>query len=201
MASEGSITHWFREASAGNSTAAEALWQRYYPELIRLARQRLRGIRSGIADEEDVVLNAMDSFFEAARQGRFPDLADRDDLWRLLHRMTARKVVDLKRRETRQRRGGGRVRRESDLRGADSAEPALADVIGDVPTPEFAAIMAEQCQRLLEGLSRPNLQAVAIAKMQGYTNREIAEQLECSVRTVERELVLIREKWKKEKPQ
>jgi DNA-directed RNA polymerase specialized sigma24 family protein len=203
MPSEGSVTRWFEQVKQGDSLAAQALWQRYFPELVRLARAKLRAARPGPADEEDVALSAMDSFFDAAQQGRFPDVADRRDLWRLLLQMTARKVVDLKRRETRQRRGGGRVRRESDRPGADadSGEPALADVIGDVPTPEFAAMMAEQCRRLLSGLSDPELQALAVAKMQGYTNREIAEQRECSVRTVERRLDLIRKKWKEEKPQ
>lgn len=68
MASEGSITHWFREASTGNSAATEALWRRYYPELVRLARQRLRGICSRMADEEDVALSALDSFFVAVHR-------------------------------------------------------------------------------------------------------------------------------------
>jgi DNA-directed RNA polymerase specialized sigma24 family protein len=42
--------------------------------------------------------------------------------------------------------------------------------------------------------------ALATAKLEGYTNDEIAEQLGCSQRTVERRLHLIRKKWEQEGP-
>jgi len=185
----------------GSSAAAEALWNRYFPELVEMARKKLRDGPRGVADEEDVALSALDSFFTAARRGRFPDLADREDLWRLLLRMTARKVVDLKRREIRQRRGGGRVRHESALEGTpfESDFEALAHLASDTPTPEFAATMVEECRGLMEMLDA-GLQKFALAKLQGYENREIAAQLECSVRTVERRLNLIRKKWERRSP-
>lgn len=202
MCSDGSVTHWFEELRQGNSVAAQALWERYFPELVRLAREKLRGAPRRAADEEDVAASAMESFFQAAQEGRYPDLADRDDLWRLLLRMTTRKVVDLRRRETRQCRGGGRVLGESGLAGSESGEVpnGLAEIMGDDPTPAFAATMAEQCRRLL-GMLDADLRAVAVAKMQGYQNEEIAKQLGWSVRTVERRLQLIRKKWQREPQQ
>jgi len=199
MCSDGSVTHWFDELRRGNSVAAQALWERYFPELVRLAQKKLRGLPRRAADEEDVAASAMESFFQAAQAGRFPNLADRDDLWRLLIRMTARKVVDLRRRETRRCRGGGRVRAASEVPspGSDSGPPDLAEIIGRAPTPELAAIMAEECRRLLGQLAEADLRTLAVAKMEGYTNREIAERLDCSVRTVERRLQLIRKKWQR----
>jgi RNA polymerase sigma factor (sigma-70 family) len=193
MPSGGSVTNWFEELENGNSVAAQALWERYFPELVRVARDRLRGVRRGISDEEDIALSAMDSFLNAAQKGRFPNLADRDELWRLLIRITARKVVDLKRRETRQRRGGGLVQGESALGRIEHAPEG-------VPTPEFAAIMAEEYRRLLASLSDPDLETLAVSKMEGYTNAEISEQAGCSVRTVERRLRLIRTKWQQKEP-
>jgi DNA-directed RNA polymerase specialized sigma24 family protein len=74
-----------------------------------------------MADEEDVAASVLESLFRAAQKGRFPDLADRHDLWRLLLQMTARKAIDMKRRETRQRRGGGRVAGESAFGAVDSS--------------------------------------------------------------------------------
>ena len=203
VCSDGSITHWFEQVREGDSLAVRAVWERYFPELVRLAREKLRGTPRRVADEEDIAASVMESLFRAAQKGRFPDLADRHDLWRLLLGMTARKVVDLKRRETRKRRGGGRVRGESAFGGADSASEhaGLAEVIGNMPTPEFAAMMAEACQRLLERLGNPNLEALAVAKMEGYTNEEIAERFGCSVRTVERQLRLIRKTWQQEESQ
>lgn len=201
MSSDGSVTHWIEEIKEGDSDAARKIWERYFPELVRLARRKLGGVPHGMADEEDVALSAMESFYEAAHQDRFPNLADRHDLWRLLLRMAARKVIDLARHETRQRRGGGRVRGDSVLTPGDdsSGDQAWAQVIGEVPTPEFAAIMAEGCRRLLDSLDE-DLQELATAKMEGYSNQEIAERLQCSLRTVERRLQLIRKKWEKEQP-
>jgi DNA-directed RNA polymerase specialized sigma24 family protein len=59
-------------------------------------------------------------------------------------------------------------------------------------------MMAEECGRLLARLGDPELQALAVAKMEGYTNDEIAAGRDCSVRTVERRLRLIRRKWERD---
>ena len=93
---EGSVTYWLSELKAGASTAAQPLWERYFDPLVRLARTKLRAAhRSGAdADEEDAALSAFDNFCRGVAQGRFPQLADRDDLWRLLVTITTRKVVD-----------------------------------------------------------------------------------------------------------
>ena len=47
-------------------------------------------------------------------------------------------------------------------------------------------------------LGEADLRTIAVAKMQGSTNREIAQRLECSVRTVARRLGLIRKIWEEE---
>ena len=52
----------------------------------------------------------------------------------------------------------------------------------------------EEYQRLLGGL-KPDLQTVARMKLEGYTNREIADQLGRVERTVERKLDRIRRVW------
>ncbi len=193
MSSEGSITNWIVQVKNGQSAGAEGLWQRYFPRLAQFAREQIRGVPGGLADEEDVALSALDSFYRAAEAGRFPDLADRDGLWRLLLQKTLHKAIDLARHEKRLRRGGGRLRSLDDI-GLDE----FAEVIGDEPTPEFAAMMADQCRHLLGRLEDPTLQSMALAKMEGYSNQEIARRLDCSLRTVERRLRLIRDKWKRE---
>ena len=58
--------------------------------------------------------------------------------------------------------------------------------------------MADQCRRLLQMLDDPQLQEIAVAKMEGCSNQEIAQRLDCAVRTVERRLRLIRDQWKEE---
>ena len=75
---------------------------------------------------------------------------------------------------------------------------AIADVVGDLPTPEFCAIMSEQVQNLMTVLNDDQLRELALGKMEGYTNDEMARRLGCSLRTVERRLRLIRVKCSEE---
>ena len=200
MSPEGSITKWIREIRIGNSLAAEALWRRYFPQLVQIAREKLQGAPRQKADEEDVALSAMNCFYRAVQEGRYPDLADRNDLWRLLLQITSHRAINLRRSENRQRRGGGRVRYEATCNLSDSASYwSLAEPASDdTPIPEFAAIMADECRGLLEQLHDADLRKIAVAKMEGYNNAEIAAQMNCSERTIERRLKLIRDKWKQE---
>jgi DNA-directed RNA polymerase specialized sigma24 family protein len=162
-----------------------------------LCQKRLRGHPRRAADEEDVALSAFDSFCQRAAQGGFPQLQDRDDLWRLLVVIAARKAINLVHHDRRQRRGGGRVvRANAEQTGPDETDgAALEQIIGREPTPEFAALVAEQYERLLASLADESLRHVAQSKLEGYTNQEIAQQLGCSLRTVERKLWVIRKRW------
>src|SRR4051794_17553692 len=198
MSADGSVTLWIDRLKAGDHAAAQDLWERYFRRLVGLARHKLRGAPRLPADEEDVALSAFDSFCRGAETGRFPRLADRDDLWRLLVVLTARKASDLVQHERRQKRGGGRVSGESAFLtpGTDLEEEAgMARVIGDEPTPEFAAQVAEEYRRLLDVLGDDELRWVAQWKMEGYTNSEIATRLGCAEPTVERRLRVIRSIW------
>jgi hypothetical protein len=108
----GSVTRWLGGLKAGDEAAAQQLWERYFARMVGLARDKLRaGRRSDMAsDEEDAALSAFDSFCAGAARGQFPALGDRDDLWRLLALITARKVFAQARRGHRLKRGGGLVR-------------------------------------------------------------------------------------------
>ena len=85
-----------------------------------------------------------------------------------------------------------------DSGGASSVSCGLDYREGDDLTPEEVAIFAEEVQRLLGQLGDPEKQKIAVAVMEGYSNKEIAQQLNCAVRTVERRRELIRKKWMRE---
>jgi RNA polymerase sigma factor (sigma-70 family) len=192
MSSEGSVTRWIDLLQAGDPAAAQPLWDRYFRRLVDLARRKLLGAGPQVADEdEDVALSAFNSFCRGLKRGRFPDLNDRDNLWKLLVVLTARKACHLVRDEQRLKRGGGQK---------GSADQELEQVASQAPSPEFAAELAENCQRLLDLLGDAELRTIALSKMEGYTAEEIAGQLKCAPRTVERKLRLIRGLWEKECP-
>lgn len=188
----GTVTPWLEQLKAGDPAAARPIWEAYYARLVALARKRLRPVPNAIADEEDVALSAFDSFCRGVDGGRFPKLDDRDDLWRLLIAITTRKARGQVRYETRQKRGGGKVAPASAVGGEADV---LAGAVGREPTPAFAAEVADECRRLLAGLDDEQLRQIAVWKMEGHTNAEIALQLGRSVPTVERKLALIRLAW------
>jgi DNA-directed RNA polymerase specialized sigma24 family protein len=194
MSATGSVVSWLARLREGDAGAAQHLWEQYFARMVGLARKRLRGARRREADEEDVALSAFDSFCRGAEQGHFPDLRERNNLWRLLVNITARKALHLLAREGRLKRGGGKVRGESALRDAAEGE-GIEAVVGHEPTPEFAAQVAEECQRLLGRLGDEQQRAIAVWKMEGHTNEDIAARLGCALATVERRLRLIRKTW------
>jgi len=191
------ITLWIRQLSQGDESAAQRIWNQYCEQLIRLARNKLANAPRRAADEEDVTVSAFHSFCRGVAAGRFPRLDDREDLWKLLIAITANKAVDQLRREHAQKRGGGAVRGESVLMGDDSSsrQAGIGEVLGNEPTPEFAAMVKEDCELMLDSLGDDTLRRVARYKLEGYTNKEIAAELECVVATVERKLQRIRSTW------
>ena len=75
----------------------------------------------------------------------------------------------------------------------------MGQVAAREPTPEIAAQLADECRRLLECLGDATLRSVAVSKMEGYTNAEIADKLACAEVTIERKLQRIRGLWTGEK--
>ena len=193
---EGSITRWIDRLRDGDDVAAQKLWEHYFTRMVELAREKFRAMRrcDAARDEEDAALSAFDSFCAGTARGRFPALADRDGLWRLLAVITARKVYAQARRGLRLKRGGGQVQNAADL--GDSDDAVLAEAVGSEPTPEAAAIMAEEYRRLLAALDDPILCKVAVWRMDGETEDGIAAKLGCARRTVARQLALIRSIWR-----
>ncbi len=104
--------------------------------------------------------------------------------------------MDKRRHDQRQRRGAGQGVRSLDDRGDDGQ--ALLQVIGDQPSPEMVLVMTESFERLMKHLGGGQLQEIAVGKLEGFSNAELAQRLDCSERTIERRLHLIREKCQQE---
>ena len=198
MSDTGSVSGWIEAAKRGDESSVRMLWERYRERAIGLARMKLQGSPRRAADEEDVALSAFARFCLGAKEGRFPDLENRDDLWRLLAKITVQKSLDHAKNEKRLKRGGGAVRGDSAFQGSlsESGMNGIDQILCSEPTPEQAASFAEECGNLLESLgptveSTPN----SLQKLEGYTNAQIAERHDCSLSSIKRALQLIRKKW------
>jgi DNA-directed RNA polymerase specialized sigma24 family protein len=193
MPSDGSITRWLGKLKAGDPAAAQQLWDRYFQRLVGLARHKLRAVPRQARDEEGVALSAFHSFCRDAGDGQFPQLLDRDGLWRLLAVITARKAAHVMRDEARHKRGGG-------VGPVSATEEAsvLEQLLSREPTAEMAAQMADQYRHLLRRLGDNDLEAIAVARMEGYSVDEIAAKLRYSSRSIKRKLQLIRRIWENE---
>ena len=141
MSASGSVSQWIKELKTGDASAAAHLWNRYYHNLLRFARRRLNGDARRVADEEDLVATAFESFFYRATAGQYPHLSSRQQLWALLVTITDRKAVNNVRQHMARKRGGGRVRGESTFGSCDGSdvENVLACADHGCPAPEVAA--------------------------------------------------------------
>jgi DNA-directed RNA polymerase specialized sigma24 family protein len=194
------VTQWLRQLETGDEEAARLLWQRYYCELVALARARLGTTLRRVSDEEDVALSVMRCLYNGATSGKFATVVNRQELWQLLATITIRKVIDQKRLLTQQKRGGGRVRGDSVLleSGANPAVSAFGRFLGDAATPEVLAIATEEYQRLMGLLDDDRLREIAQCKLEGYRNEEIGQRMGLACRSIERKLQRIRQAWEDE---
>jgi DNA-directed RNA polymerase specialized sigma24 family protein len=199
MGAHGSVTRLIidlrSDDPAVREVAARLVWGRYFRELLALARSHLSARIRSREDEEDVLQSMYKSFCIRQRRGDF-DLAGRDELWSLLVRITLRKARSAASRHLQGKRD---VRREcagaAEGAGGDPSGTILDRIDSDGPTPVEAALLNEALERRFQMLKDPDLRRIAVWKLEGYTNAEIAAQLDCTLRTVERKLERIRAYW------
>ena len=190
------VTLWLEKLATGDEAAARQIWNRYIRQMLSFARKRLAAANIRVADEEDLAVSAFNSLCQRVEHGQFPDLKDRESLWKLLTTIIARKATAEMRRNYSQKRGGGKVSGESVFFRVDASRTAIGldNFAGAEPTPEFAAEMVEQCSRLLSCLP-DDCRQIALYKLDGFSNDQIAEKLNVAPRTIERKLASIRGVW------
>lgn len=104
------LTLWIERLKEGDNRAVDVIWGEYFQKLVTLARHRITRGKARVADEEDVALSALNSFFKGVTADRFSRLNDSNDLRKLLLTITIRKAAANRRRESTQKRGAGDVR-------------------------------------------------------------------------------------------
>lgn len=151
---------------------------------MRLATNTLSKAPQGVTGPEDAVQSAFLCFWQQATDGKFREGVNRDDLWALLSVMTVRKARQHLRGERAKKRGGDRQRVPVEgIVGRD-------DAFGELSPAEFDLFSEELLLHLDEGL-RP----FALLRLMGHSNAESSQIMECTERTVERKIRLIRKMW------
>jgi DNA-directed RNA polymerase specialized sigma24 family protein len=200
MSGGGSVSCWIREVKVGSESAFGKLWVRFFPRLVEFARIRLNGTPRRAADEEDVASAAMQSFFRRTREGSYPRVRHRGELWRLLATIASHKAYNLIRAEKSQKRGGGRL--ITVPLPPDSPHSTIQEMLANLASPEpspASRVMGDDSLRYLLSILRDDeLRSIAQAKLEGRSNQHIADTIQRSVPTVERRWRLIRETWRRE---
>ena len=197
----GSVTNWINELRGDAAPAASGkLWERYlgpgspgWPAAGSARHAAASRMRKMSRSASSIASSA------GPPPSRYPNLGDRDDLWRLLVTITGRKAFNLRRHETCQKRGSGKTVGTTALAGAGTTDDDfLAHVVGARLTPESAAVVVDEYRRLFGSLADESLRVVALLKLEGYSNGEIAKSLDCGLHSVERKLDVIRKRWRAE---
>jgi RNA polymerase sigma factor (TIGR02999 family) len=165
------LTVTLRAAHAGDRGAADRAYAALYPELLKIARARLRVHQPNtLLDTQGLVHESFLHFVQADKLG----IADRRHFFTYAAKTMRNIVIDFARRRQAERRGGAveRVTLDSRLLGEGRQESSVVDV--------------DNVLRELEGLDPTLAQVVEMRYFGGYTDAEIAAVMDISDRTVRR---------------
>jgi DNA-directed RNA polymerase specialized sigma24 family protein len=157
------------------------------------------------ADEEDLAICVLTSFFSGVKSGRNPNIRNRDELWQLLELITKRRATDHARRETAAKRSF-RPQQEQIAwsvlsQYALTVNGPLEEPISQEISPEIAAELNDELRHLQSKLQDDELRSIVAQRLTGMTNPEIAASLGRSLSSIERKMRLIKETWLRELPQ
>jgi DNA-directed RNA polymerase specialized sigma24 family protein len=194
----------YKESRRSDSTNARpeiatALWNRYRERLERFAADRVRVAGGGmlVGESADLAARAFQECLHALEieDGKIHrSNHDRYDLWRTLA-MLVRRVANRELERARaEKRGGGRVVRESEIH-APAEGRGFDAIAARGPAPGQEIEFLEFYDSFLDRLDPVKLRPFAILKLEGLTLPEIAERRGCATRTVSLKLQLIRKIW------
>ncbi len=175
----------------GDSEAANRLWSAYYPALENLCRQNIFSKMRRFENEEDIAVSAFGSVLAHMQEGDFPWIQEGRHFWGILRKVALRKVADRIQREKALKRGGGKVRGESAF-GPNAGQGLAEAAIQHEATPQEHLELQQTIENVVEECDDPILEEIIVLSMHGCNQQEIALALNCSKRTVQRKVRLLR---------
>jgi RNA polymerase sigma-70 factor, ECF subfamily len=196
MSSVGSLTRFVHELKSPDARireeAARIIWERFSPKLKLLVRRHLDNRIFRREDEHDILQSMFASFYCGQSRGMATP-ASREELWKLLVRITMCKIVNAAHRHMADRRDYRRERPEGQADPDNSRFPRwmLDHVDRSQPSPQERVAVVEEVDRLLGKLDDP-LRQIVVWRIEGFTNEEISSMIGRTVRSVEYKLNLVR---------
>jgi RNA polymerase sigma factor (TIGR02999 family) len=168
----GEITQLLRSAATGDACARDALFAAAYPGLEKLARSRLRdGGRNTLLDTRGLV---HESYLRYVRGGALR-AEDRRAFFAFASHVMRSVIVSSARERAAEKRGAGRRRLTLSTQVAEQ-----------LPAGEDEILRVHDALESLEQVDARLAQVVQMRYFGGYSEREIAETLEVTERTVQR---------------
>jgi RNA polymerase sigma factor (TIGR02999 family) len=169
----GQITELLVRMQAGDTGARDTLFAASYDELRRLARSRLRdGGRNTVLETTSLV---HESYLRFLRAGELR-AADRRGFFAYASRVMRSVIIDSARERLAERRGG-------DLQVLTLS----TELVADLPEGEETILKVHEALEVLAQADARLAQVVEMRYFGGYSEREIAETLELTERTVQRD--------------
>jgi RNA polymerase sigma factor (TIGR02999 family) len=165
------LTIALRAAHAGDREAANRVYVALYPELLKIARARLRTHQANtLLDTEALVHETFMRFVSADKLA----IDDRRHFFTYAAKVMRNIVIDFARRKQAARRGGANVRvtLKTNLLGNEQSETSVVDVDGALQE--------------LEARDPVLAQVVEMRYYGGYSDMQIATALDITDRTVRR---------------
>jgi len=179
----------------GDDLAFDTFFKQYYDRLVQYAKKKIGTFPLRTLDEEDVALSAMNSLFNSLRENRI-EAQSSVELWQILLTITKRKLINLREGQHTLKRGGGNVRGDSIWvqTGERNIFHEQQDMRQDI-APDARAELLETTELLFQQLKDDRTREIARLMLEGYRINDIAEELNCVRRTVERKIGQIRKLW------
>ncbi|SPE34487.1 putative DNA-directed RNA polymerase specialized sigma subunit, sigma24 [Acidobacteriia bacterium SbA2] len=206
MTRKSPISRNTRKPEVGSADFEKAFFDQHIVKLVRLAAarmQKLRGVRPAALDPEIAAQSALRTVLRRINDGSIRTGQSVSGLWGLLCYKLNEKIIDQLRVAVAKKRGGGKVIDATARPGRDSIDDEkdvaldVFEVIeNDEPTPEEAVIVSDLFTRAMAILPGDDYREIALLRLSGCSDTEIAEKTKRSLRGVQRNLEAIHRRWR-----
>jgi RNA polymerase sigma factor (TIGR02999 family) len=174
VSDEHDLTQLIRRAAGGDLAAREDFVTLVYDEIHRLAKNHLRHQRPGHSFQAtDLVNLTYLKLFPAGSAS--PDWRDRQHFFAVVSQAIRWILAD-------HARGRSRLKRK-----AEGDQVLLDEILANFTARNIDVVAVHEALQELAGIDRRMVQIVDLKVFGGYLNKEIAELLDISLRTVERD--------------